>query len=181
MQLRSIVLLPCALAAALGCSPSEPPRWAEGGAPLLIPVAHWDRGDADAIDVKADGDVLEGGHLIFKLDRVGRAVDDDYEPVALLLPDGRVAGPDSYLLGQVGVTNASPPFAGTAWLSVMPNGQVIFYDQDGARSSGGQWSGCGGAALRTCTYVTHLVVLRNYVQRDGRVSVGVGVGVGVGY
>jgi len=181
VQLRSLALLAGALAAAFGCAPSTPPRWAEGGAPLLIPAAHWDRGDADAIDVKPDGDVLEGGRLIFKLDRVGRAVDEDYEPVALLLPDGRVAGPDNYFLGQVGVTNASPPFAGSAWLSVLPNGQVVFYDQDGARASGGQWAGCSGAALRTCTYVTHLVVLRNYSRRDGNVSVGVGVGVGVGY
>jgi hypothetical protein len=181
VQLRSIASLASALALALGCAPSAPPRWAEGGAPLLIPAAHWERGDADAIDVKPDGDVLEGGRLLFKLDRVGRAVDDDYEPVALLLPDGAVAGADSAPLGQVGVTNASPPFAQTAWLTVMPNGQVVFYDQDGTRSSGGQWTGCDGPALRTCTYVTHLVVLRNYLRRDGNVYVGVGVGVGVGY
>jgi hypothetical protein len=167
--------------ALLGCAPSVPPNWAQGGAPLLIPNAHWDRGSADAIDVRADGDVLEGGRLLFKIDRVGRAVDSDYEPVSLLLPDGRVAGPDDYLLGQVGVTNASPPYSGVAWLSVAPDGQVVFYDQDGTRSSGGRWAGCNGPALRTCTYVTHLVVLRSYVRNDPNVGMSVGVGVGVGY
>jgi hypothetical protein len=146
-----------------------------------LPAAHWNRGDADAVDVRPDGDVLEGGHLVFKLDRVGRAVDDDYEAVALLLPDGSVAGSDDQLLGQVGVTNAAPPGSNSAWLTLTPAGQVIFYDQDGTRSLGGQWSGCTGPALRTCTYVTHLMVLRSYLRRDPSVSVGVGVGVGVGY
>ena len=166
--------------ATVGCAPKNPPRWAEGGAALAIPNAHWSRGDADAIEIRPDGQVLEGGSLLFKLDRVGRVVDDDYEAVALLLPDGRVAGQDDHFLGQVGVSNASPPDRGAAWLSVAADdGHVTFFDEEGERSFGGQWSGCKGPALRTCTYVTHLVALRNYMLRQqSGVSVGVGVGIG---
>jgi hypothetical protein len=166
---------------AFGCAPSQPPRWAEGGAALAIPSAHWSRGDEDAIEIRADGQVLEGGSLLFKLDRVGRVVDDEYEPVAVLLPDGRVAGQDDRFLGQVGVTNASPPDRGAAWLSVAPSdGHVTYFDEEGERSLGGQWSGCNGPALRTCTYVTHLVALRDYVRRQ-QTGVSVGVGVGIGF
>jgi len=164
----------------LGCAPSAPPHWAEGGAPLAIPAAHWNRGESDSIDVRPDGQVLEGGSLLFVIDRVGRVVDSDYEPVAMLWPDGRVVGTDDRLLGQVGVSNASPPGSRTAWLSVSPNGQVVYFDADGTRSAGGVWTGCDGPALRTCTYVTHLIALRSYVRRESGVAVGVGIGVGVG-
>jgi len=167
-------------AAALGCAPSKPPRWAEGGAALVIPNAHFSRGDNDAIEIRPDGQVLEGGSLLFKLDRVGRVVDEDYEPVAILMPDGRVEGTDDRFLGQVGVANASPAERGAAWLSVAPNdGHVTYFDEEGERSLGGQWTGCGGPALRTCTYVTHLIALRNYTRRQqSGVSVGVGIGIG---
>jgi len=130
--------------------------------------------------VRPDGQVLEGGSLLFVIDRVGRVVDSDYEPVAMLWPDGRVVGTDDRLLGQVGVSNASPPGSRTAWLSVSPNGQVVYVDADGTRSAGGVWTGCDGPALRTCTYVTHLIALRSYVRRESGVAVGVGIGVGVG-
>jgi hypothetical protein len=164
---------------ALGCSPTAPARWAEGGSPLLLPAARWDRGNNDPIEIQADGKVLEAGSLVFVLDRVGRVADDRYDPVAVLLPDGRLAGTDNQFLGQVGITNASPPFAGQAWLSVLPNGQVVYYSEDGERSLGGVWRGCEGAAHRACTLVSHLVVLRNYLRRvQSSVSVGVGVGVG---
>jgi hypothetical protein len=145
----------------------------------MLAAAHWNRGGADAVEVRPDGKVLEDGSLIFVIDRVGRVADDHYEPVAVLLPDGRVAGTDNQFLGRVGITNASPPDAGQAWLAVVPNGQVIYFADDGARSSGGTWTGCEGPAHRTCTLVTHLVALRNYMQRaQSGVSVGVGVGVG---
>ncbi len=173
-------LFPAVAHVLLACAPSAPPRWAEGGAPLVLPAAHWNRGDSSAIDVRPDGRVLEDGGLLFVLDRVGRVVDSDYEPVALLFPDGHVVGTDDRLLGRVGVSNASPPGSGTAWLSVSPTGQVVYFDADGSRSDGGVWTGCDGPALRTCTYVTHLVALRSYVRREAGVGVGVGIGVGVG-
>ncbi len=163
-----------------GCAPSAPPHWVEGGAPLVIPAAHWNRGEATAIDVRPNGEVLEDGHLVFTIDRVGRVVDSDNEPVAMLFPDGRVVGTDDRLLGQVGVSNASPPGSGTAWLSVAPNGEVIYFDADGSRAPGGVWSGCNGPALRTCTFLTHIVALRSYVRRESGIAIGVGVGVGVG-
>ena len=164
---------------ALGCAPAKPPRWQEGGAPLVIPNARWDRPDEDSVEIRANGQVLEDGDLIYVIDRAGRVADEDYEAVAVLLPDGHLAGTDSMALGQIGVTNASPPDRFSAWLSVRPDGTVVYFDDDGGQISRGKWYGCNGPALRTCTLVTQIITLRDYVRRsEGSVSVGVGVGVG---
>ena len=173
----AVLLLLCA-----SCAPSVPPRWAEGGAPLLIGPARWDRPDDDSIEIQADGRVLEGGHLRFVLDRVGRVTDDDYEAFAVLLPDGHVTGTDNRALGYVGVSNASPPFATQAWLSLQPDGRVVFYEPNGDHSEHGKWTGCDGPHRRACTLVTQIFVMRNYrVVPNSGVSFGVGVGVGVGF
>lgn len=165
-------------AALIGCTPSEPPRWAEGGAALVLPQARWERDD-ETIEIRQNGHVVEDGDLIFVLDRVGRIVDEDYEPVALLFPDGRLAGTDDRNLGHVGVSNAAPPSRVEAWVAVTPDGAVTYFDSDGERSSGGRWTGCAGPAQRTCTLVTHLVALRHYAEdRNSGVSVGVGIGIG---
>lgn len=147
---------------------------------MLIPAAaHWDRGDADAVEIKPNGQVLEDGDLTMVIDRAGRITDEDYEPLAILLPDGHVVSADDRLLGRVGVANSSPPDRDAAWLSILPNGQVVYFDDDGERSSGGVWTGCQGPALRACTLVTHLIAIRNYANRaHSGVSVGVGIGVG---
>jgi len=146
----------------------------------VIPDARLQPEDGDVLEIRADGSVLEDGDLLFTVDRAGRVYDEDREPVALLLPDGYVAGSDDVLLGRVGLTNASPPGRATAWLSMLPDGTAIYFDPDGERSSLGVWRGCAGAGLRTCTLVTHLVMLgrAQAARRDG-VSLGVGVGVGV--
>jgi len=165
----------------LGCAPSQPPRWAEGGAPLALAAARWDRGSAGAVELRADGHVYVDGDLTFVIDRVGRVTDDDYDAFAVLLPDGQLVGTDNTALGRVGTTNASPPGGLEAWLAVLPDGRVTYFDSDGERTSGGVWRGCSGAVLRTCTLVTQLVALEsNYRPRSG-VGIGVGVGVGVGF
>jgi len=164
----------------LGCAPSKPARWEQGGAPLVLPQARWDRPDEDPVEIQANGHVLEDGDLIYVIDRVGRIVDEDYEAIALLLPDGHLAGTDDHSLGQVGITNASPPDRMSAWLAVRPDGSVIFYDEEGEQFSRGKWYGCNGPALRTCTLVTQIITLRDYVRRSGDgVSVGVGIGIGL--
>ncbi|RYZ02841.1 MAG: hypothetical protein EOO73_30110 [Myxococcales bacterium] len=162
----------------LGCTPAQPPRWAEGGAGLALGSAHWAREGADDVELRPDGRVLVDGDLVFVIDRVGRVTDDEYEPFAILLPDGQLVGTDRTSLGRLGVTNASPPGALEAWLAVMPNGQVVYFDEDGQRSSGGAWRGCSGPVLRSCTLVTQLLAVQHY--RAPRVGVGVGVGVGIG-
>ncbi len=177
--MRRTLLAPL-LAVLASCTPSEPPRWSEGGAPLVLPSARWQRDDDDVIEVQPNGHVLEDGDLIFVIDRVGRVVDDDYEPVALLFPDGRLAGTDDRSLGHVGVANAAPPSRVEAWLAVTPDGAVTYFDSDGDRSAGGRWTGCSGAAQRTCTLVTHLVAMRHYSDRS-EPGVGVGIGIGVGF
>lgn len=162
--------------ASLGCAPNPPPRWAEGGAPLLIQPARWDRPDDDSIQILSDGKVLEDGDLLFVVDRAGRVVDEDYEPLAILLPDGYVGGTDNRLLGRIGHSNAAPPGSAAAWLAILPDGQVIRFDEEGDRHDAGRWHGCEGPQKRTCTLVTHVLWVRDYLARSrGGVSVGVGV------
>jgi hypothetical protein len=161
----------------VSCAPNPPPRWQEGGAPLVIPAARWDRPDDDPIEIRPDGKVLDDGDLVFVVDVAGRITDEDYEPMAVLLPDGHVGGTDNRLLGRIGLSNAAPPGSASAWLAIMPNGEVIRFDEEGDRLNAGVWHGCNGPALRTCTLVTHLLWVRDYLSRGrgGGVSVGVGV------
>ena len=120
---------------------------------------------------------MSGSH-VWSVDRVGRVVDGDNEPVALLLPDGNLAGTDHRGLGYIGEANTAPPGDPHAWVSIDPSGQVIRFDSDGNRYSGGLWSGCAGPQVRVCALVTRLVALRELAQRPN-VSVGVGFGVTV--
>jgi hypothetical protein len=168
-------LVGLALALLTACAASPPPHWEQGGAPLALGPARWNRPDSDSIEILPDGTVLEDGSPLLVVDRAGRIVDDDHEPVAIVLPDGQIAGTDRRYLGRIGVTNASPPWSGTAWLSILPNGQVVAYTPEGERESLGVWSGCAGPLLRTCTLVTHLVLVRRY-QRAPRSGVGIGIG-----
>lgn len=163
---------------AVSCSPMQPPSWPEGGAPLAILPARWERGEADAIEIRADGSVVEDGSVLFVVDRAGRIVDEDHEPLAILLPDGSVVSGGQRLLGQIGVTNAAPPWSSFAWLSVRPDGTVTVFDEQGDRGFAGRWQGCQAAALRTCTLVSHLVFLRNLRPPP---AVGVGFGMGFGF
>lgn len=174
--LRSLALLGLGLLA-LGCSANPPPRWQEGGAPLVIQAARWDRPDDDPIEILPNGQVLEDGDPILLVDRAGRVVDEDNDPVAILLPDGFVGGNDSELLGRIGVSNAAPPNSAAAWLAIMPDGTVVRYDYDGDQENDGRWVGCDGPARRTCTLVSHMLLVREY-QRRPRSGVSVGIGVG---
>ncbi len=60
----------------------------------MVARAYWERGEHDLIEIRDDGGVYEGDDLIFTIDRVGRVVDDDYEPYALLYENGIVLGPE---------------------------------------------------------------------------------------
>ena len=167
----------------LGCAPSAPPRWAEGGSALVIAPARWERGDDDTIEIQANGRVLEGGTLRFVVDRVGRVSDEDYDALAVLLPDGNVVGTDERALGYVGLNNATPPMADQAWLSLQPDGGVLFFQPNGDRSPLGKWTGCDGPNRRTCTLVTQMFLvqsLRTAPPMYGP-TFGVGVGVGIGF
>lgn len=176
MQRRAAALGLAAIALA-ACSQTPPPRWAEGGAPLEIPRAHWQRAGG-AIDLLEDGRIFVEGIHRLTLDRAGRVFEPDGEPVAVLQPDGFLIGPDERGMGRIGMANASLPGVRTAWLSIGPRGEVIRYADDGERLADGIWTGCG-PALRACTLVTHLVGLEE-VRRRPRVSFGIGIGVGFG-
>jgi hypothetical protein len=177
MRLTVLLAVLSTLFALSGCAPSPPPRWEAGGAPLVIAPARWDRPDHDAIQIRANGDVYRAGDFIMKVDRVGRVVDDSYDPLAILLPRGRVIGTDDRALGRVGFENAALPGSPTAWFSILPNGQVIRFNQDGDRVPDGVWRGCSGPQMRTCALVTHILLVREYVNRP-TTSVGVGIGIG---
>ena len=145
---------------------------------MVIAPAHWDRAKRKDVEITAAGEVLQGGREVFLVDRAGRVVDRNREPLAILLPDGFIAGPEDTLLGRVGVANASPPHSATAWLAVMPNGEVVLFDSHGDRRRDGAWTGCDGAVRRTCTLVTHLIAMQTYRDPHSGPSVGVGIGIG---
>lgn len=180
---RFAVLASLAVSASVSaCAPDAPPRWAEGGAPLVISPARWDRPNDDPVEIQPNGRVLEGGKLRFVIDRVGRVTDDDYEAFAVIEPDGHIVGTDSRPLGYVGMSNATPPFADQAWLSVQADGRVLFFEPSGDRSDYGKWSkGCAGPSRRTCTLVTQLFTVRNYRTAPTGPRFGVGIGVGMGF
>lgn len=176
--MRHALLLGSLLAAA--CAPSPPPRWEAGGAPLLVRPARWESSDDDPIEITEDGRVLDDGDLWLLIDRVGRVADDDGEPLAVLFPDGHLAGEDNRLLGRVGVTNGAPPGGAAAWFTIRRDGQVVRFDWDGEPSDAGRWIGCDGPQLRTCALVTQLAFLQRYHRPSGS-GVRIGIGVGVGF
>lgn len=146
----------------------------------MVARAYWERGDHDLIDIRDDGHVYEGKAVVFVIDTVGRIVDSDYEPFALLYDDGLLMGPDEQELGRVGLHNASPPTRHHAWVSVGPDGRVTFFDEDGEQHFGGTWRGCGGPMARTCTLVTHAFMLRTLLaRRRSGPSLGFGIGIGL--
>lgn len=157
------------------CTQPPPPHWAQGGAVLALGRAHWERADNDAVDIDERGQVFEGGELQFVIDGTGRITDEDREPVAILLPAGELVGSADQYLGRIGIANAAPPDSKHAWVAVMPDGTVTRFDLDGERNADGRWQGCAGATQRTCTLVTHLMLLRRYHAATPHISVGLGV------
>src|SRR5262245_49705759 len=119
MSARSLVGLAIFVGA---CSANPPAHWPQGGSPIDIPHARWVRGDF-VVEVFPDGRVLIDNERELTIDRVGRIVDGDGDPVALLEPNGHLVGPDEKDLGQVGAMTASLPDQQQAWLSVMPSGE----------------------------------------------------------
>lgn len=176
---RALVALFCSLSM-LGCSSTPPPRWEAGGTRMMVAHAYWERGDFDLIEIRPDGSVYEGEDQVFLIDTVGRIVDSDYAPFALLYDNGLLLGPDETQLGRVGVYNASPPEEKYAWVTVGQDGRVTFFDEDGEQHFGGTWRGCGGPMARTCTLVTHAFMLRVLLARQhSGPSLGIGIGVGM--
>lgn len=168
--------------AGTGCAAALPPSgWEHGGAPLGMPHARWVLGDV-AIDVEPSGRVLIDGTPELGLDAAGRVYDREQNPLAMLLPDGTLLGPDDEPLGTVGARHASLPGDPHAWLSLAPSGEVIRYEPDGSRRPFGVWRGCGvdPRTRQACTLVTH--VLGSRLRRagsGGTLSFGLGVGVGL--
>jgi hypothetical protein len=161
-----------------GCAAALPPGWAAGGARIGVPSARWLRGDS-TYEVRTDGKVLVDGDAIFGIDTAGRVFEIDGESIAVLQPDGHLVGRDHAEMGSVGPVSATFPGSDHAWFTIGSNGQVVRFDGEAPATPDGAWMGCQGAALRTCTLVTHVVLLRE-VQRRPHVGIGIGIGMGFG-
>lgn len=186
-RLLSIAALGLVLPA---CAATPPAKWAEGGARLDLPRARWALVEA-AVDVLPDGTIWVNSEHILTIDTAGRVINPEKEPVAMLMPDGRLLGKDDEPLGAVGSLHASLPDEANAWISVLPTGEVIRYLDDGERINFGAWLGCSGSARsqQACTLVTHLLGMRikeeqdrirasNSGYRGGMVPTGMGYGLG---
>lgn len=159
-----IAALACLVSA---CAPTPPSQWPQGGARLEIPRARWSLVES-AVDIVPEGSIFVNAEHVLTIDRVGRVVNRDREPIALLLPDGTVLGPGDTALGSVGSLHASLAGEPNAWISVMPTGEVVRYFEDGERQSFGAWMGCNISprTQMTCTLITHIVGMRIKEEQD---------------
>jgi len=177
VHLRRLAVSVMVIAFAGGCSSTPPPNWASGGARMAIGPATWHR-PGDPVVLGADGKVTQDGDVLFVVDAAGRVYEEDGEPIAVVQEDGHLVGRDNASMGRLGPVTAAFPGSDWAWLSIGSRGEVTRYDADGDRSQDGYWEGCTGPVIRTCTLITHVIALRDYV-RQPRVSVGVGIGIGI--
>lgn len=160
--LCSALAFACAVSALSGCAAATPPPgWVQGGAPLYPPHAMWMHAGS-TIELLQDGRVIVNGRESFAIDAVGRVMDPEAQPVALLRPDGRLIGAGNEDLGSVGPTAAALPGATYASLAIAPSGQVIRYAPDGDMAPLGAWTGCGTyvMTLQACMLVTLLVATK---------------------
>jgi hypothetical protein len=177
----SPALLVASALAAAGCTPPPPRSWQGGGTALEIPRAQWILGE-EAVQLLPSGEVMVDGDVEMAIDRVGRVYDADGEPVAVLEPDGTLIGNDDEPMGIVGSLHASLPESGNAWITVLPNGQVVRYGDEGERFPFGAWFGCGASprSQQACTLVSHVLGMRIVRRRrDDGPSFGFGMGVSV--
>lgn len=158
---RALVLVSLGLLSSACASTVPPPGWQQGGTPLWLQRAVWRTGTIN-VDLMQDGQVMINGTSRFRIDPAGRVIDAEAQPVALLLPDGRLLGTKGEDLGVVGPVTAAAPGSSYAWLGLLPSGQIVRYDDEGRTQSGGSWMGCGGYApsLQACMLVTYLVATR---------------------
>jgi hypothetical protein len=147
------------------CATTPPPLWATGGAPLEVGRAVWVQADGEQLRLDEQGRVFASGKHILSIDRAGRVVDEVNDPVALLDGEGQLYATDEAYWGRIGVQNAAPPWSPEAWLRITEQGTVVLFDQDGDTVVAGQWTGCEGPLLRTCTLLTHISVLQAVNQR----------------
>jgi hypothetical protein len=91
---------------------------------------------------------------------------------------------DNELLGMVGAAHAAMPGKAHAWLSILPQGNVIKHEPGGDVSVGG-WLGCSTSAFaqQACLLVSYVLYFEDEGERTGErvpaVTMGIGVGVGV--
>jgi hypothetical protein len=136
--------------------------------------------EGEVIQLTRDGRVLMDDEELMAIDAAGRVYDADRDPLALLEKDGQLTGTDGEYLGRVGFRNAAPPWAKVAWLHVSRDGTVVAFGADDEPVYLGRWQGCDGPTLRTCTLVTHVLVLdslrrRAAMMHDSPMMFGVGV------
>lgn len=139
----------------ISCSSTPAPRWQTGGARIALGSAIWKHGD-DEVELKPTGDVVAGDEVILRIDAAGRISDAERNPVAVLMPDGRLVSPRDEPLGWVGAGVAYGKERDHPSVAIYPGGGVVAYEEQGATGRG-YWLYCDGPLLWTCTLVTHVV------------------------
>ncbi len=160
-----------------GCAPAEPTRWVEGGAPLTIGRARWERPASATVDLLADGRVLVDGDHLWTIDASGRVFLPNGDPLAVLTEDGTLLGTDDERLGTVGVDSATSPTLPGASLRIAADG-TMQHVRDGKAQPEGTWHGCEAPVMRTCVLVTQMLTVQ---EQRSRPTIGVGVGFGIGF
>ncbi|WP_437669907.1 hypothetical protein [Sorangium sp. So ce131] len=176
------------VACRMGLAP--PSEWADGGAPMQIPDAMWEISKEDRIVIYSNGMVSWNGRHVLTVDHRGRvsaellpgeqwpfqygstesaardASDIQTKPYALMMPDGRLIGPNDSLWGVIEVSKAWLKEDASVWISIGPSGEVAYYDgedEEEAPVFAGTWRGCGVTPWTqwTCTLVTYLFRVSN--------------------
>ncbi|MSP25817.1 MAG: hypothetical protein EXR75_11780 [Myxococcales bacterium] len=183
--MNSTIMLALSVLAAMsaGCAARAlPSGWQPGGRRLAVPAARWVVGER-TVELTANGSVLVDGAPTMTVDSAGRVYDPERRPIALLLANGNLLGPDDEALGWIGATEARGA-DDDSWLRYLPSGEVVRGTEDVGRPFG-VWLGCDAVPYgsQTCLLVSHLIGLelraRAAVAAPG-VSVGLGLGMGVG-
>lgn len=154
-----------------GCSQTPPPKWQQGGAPIVLQPAVWER-QTHFVQVQNNGHVILNDRLMFVLDRNGRVHDALGDPYAVLEAGNRLSGNNDWTLGTISVSTATPPGSSQPWITVFPSGKVVRQDMEGRSFEDGAWSGCNGQMMRTCTLVSHLIVLYEQMYSNQQQHVG---------
>jgi len=156
-----------------GCASNPPPRWQQGGAHLDLRSASWARRES-TVELKPTGEVVEDDELVFRVDGSGRVSDPKGDPVAVLMPDGYLMAVDESLLGWVGGGTSFVGKDRAPVIYMFQTGQVLSADEDAEWSVDGQWTGCEGHLLWTCTLVSHIVLVRDRARGGGGGGSGAG-------
>lgn len=131
---------------------------------MAVRSAYWQHG-AETIEIRPDGEIRNDDGVLFRIDRAGRVSSAEGDPVAVLLPDGRLLSEKDVVLGRISADSSYAPDQQTPSVRILPDGQVVVLSASSEWAPAGQWTYCEGAMAWTCTLVTHIVVASDHDRR----------------